>query len=72
MAADYVITESGGIPIAGGDGAVRLPVLVGEKGSCWSTLRITGTPGHASQPYATDNALVTAARVVATPGRLPA
>jgi acetylornithine deacetylase/succinyl-diaminopimelate desuccinylase-like protein len=64
VAADYVITESGGIPLPGGDGAVRLPVLVGEKGSCWSTLRITGTPGHASQPYATDNALVTAARVV--------
>jgi acetylornithine deacetylase/succinyl-diaminopimelate desuccinylase-like protein len=64
VAADYVITESGGIPVQGGDGAVRLPVLVGEKGSAWSTLRITGTPGHASQPYATDNALVTAARVV--------
>jgi acetylornithine deacetylase/succinyl-diaminopimelate desuccinylase-like protein len=64
VAADYVITESGGIPVPGGDGALRLPVLVGEKGSCWSTLRITGTPGHASQPYATDNALVTAARVV--------
>ncbi|HEY7071671.1 MAG TPA: M20/M25/M40 family metallo-hydrolase [Acidimicrobiales bacterium] len=64
VAADYVITESGGIPVPGGDGALRLPVLVGEKGSCWSTLRITGTPGHASQPYATDNALVTAAQVV--------
>jgi acetylornithine deacetylase/succinyl-diaminopimelate desuccinylase-like protein len=62
--ADYVITESGGIPVDPGDGTVRLPVLVGEKGSCWCTLRITGTPGHASQPYATDNALVTAARVV--------
>ena len=64
VAADYVITESGGIPVPGGDGAVRLPVLVGEKGSCWTTLRITGTPGHASQPYASDNALVTAAQVV--------
>jgi acetylornithine deacetylase/succinyl-diaminopimelate desuccinylase-like protein len=64
VAADYVITESGGIPVPGGDGAVRLPVLVGEKGSCWTTLRITGTPGHASQPYASDNALVTAAHVV--------
>jgi len=64
VAADYVITESGGIPVPGGDGAARLPVLVGEKGSCWTTLRITGTPGHASQPYASDNALVTAAQVV--------
>lgn len=61
---DYVITESGGIPVPGGDGALRLPVLVGEKGSCWCTLRISGTPGHASLPYDTDNALVTAARVV--------
>jgi acetylornithine deacetylase/succinyl-diaminopimelate desuccinylase-like protein len=61
---DYVITESGGIPIPGGDGEVRLPVLVAEKGSCWCTLRVHGTPGHASQPYATDNALVTAAEVV--------
>ncbi|HEY8545397.1 MAG TPA: M20/M25/M40 family metallo-hydrolase, partial [Acidimicrobiales bacterium] len=64
VGADFVITESGGIPVPGGDGALRLPVLVGEKGSCWCTLRITGTPGHASQPYATDNALVTAAEVV--------
>jgi acetylornithine deacetylase/succinyl-diaminopimelate desuccinylase-like protein len=61
---DYVVTESGGIPVATGDGAVGLPVMVGEKGSCWCTLRVTGTPGHASLPYATDNALVTAARVV--------
>jgi acetylornithine deacetylase/succinyl-diaminopimelate desuccinylase-like protein len=64
VGADYVITESGGIPVPGGDGGLRLPVLVGEKGSCWCTLRISGTPGHASQPYATDNALVTAASVV--------
>ena len=64
VGADYVITESGGIPVAGGDGKLRIPVVVGEKGSCWCTLRVTGTPGHASLPYETDNALVTAARVV--------
>jgi acetylornithine deacetylase/succinyl-diaminopimelate desuccinylase-like protein len=64
VGATYVITESGGIPIPGGDGGVRLPVLVGEKGSCWCTLRVKGTPGHASQPWGTDNALVTAAEVV--------
>ncbi|MGH9214150.1 MAG: M20/M25/M40 family metallo-hydrolase [Acidimicrobiales bacterium] len=62
--ADYVITESGGIPVPGGDGGVRLPVLVSEKGSCWCTLRVRGTPGHASQPWHTDNALVTASEVV--------
>ena len=32
VAADYVITESGGIPIPGGDGGIRLPVLVAREG----------------------------------------
>ena len=61
--ADYVITESGGyqMPSAGG---VRLPVLTAEKGTFWSKLRVRGTPGHGSQPFRTDNALVTAAEVV--------
>ena len=63
VVADYVITESGGIPIPSPDG-IKLPVIVGEKGTWWCTLRITGTPGHASQPYRTDNALVKAAEVV--------
>ena len=61
--ADYVITESGGIPIPSPSG-LRLPVVVGEKGSYWCTLRVKGTPGHASQPFRTDNALVKAAEVV--------
>ena len=61
--ADFVITESGGIPIPSPTG-IKLPVIVGEKGSYWCTLRVRGTPGHASQPYRTDNALVKAAEVV--------
>jgi acetylornithine deacetylase/succinyl-diaminopimelate desuccinylase-like protein len=61
--ADYVITEAGGFPLPSPTGT-KLPVIVGEKGTYWTTLRITGTPGHASQPYRTDNALVTAAEVV--------
>ncbi len=63
VGADYVITESGGfqIPTAAGP---RLPLVVGEKGSYWCTITVPGTPGHASQPYRTDNALVTAAEVV--------
>ncbi len=61
--ADYVITESGGIPIPSPTG-LKLPVIVAEKGSHWAHLRVTGTPGHGSQPYKTDNALVTAAAVV--------
>lgn len=63
VAADYVITESGGIPLPSPAG-LKLPVIVGEKGATWATLRIGGTPGHGSQPYRTDNALVTAAEVV--------
>ena len=61
--ADYVITESGGIPIPSPTG-LKLPVIVAEKGTHWVHLRISGTPGHGSQPYKTDNALVTAAKVV--------
>jgi acetylornithine deacetylase/succinyl-diaminopimelate desuccinylase-like protein len=63
VGADFVITETGGIPLPS-PGGVKLPVLVGEKGSHWCTLRVRGTQGHASQPYRTDNALVKAAEVV--------
>ncbi len=61
--ADYVLTESGGyqVPTPGGP---RLPVLVEEKGAFWARVVTTGVPGHGSQPYRTDNALVTAAEVV--------
>lgn len=61
--ADYVITESGGIPIPSPAGT-KLPVIVGEKGIHWCKLHIGGTAGHGSQPFRTDNALVTAAKVV--------
>lgn len=61
--ADFVVTESGGIPIPSPTGP-KLPVIVAEKGSHWAQLRVSGTPGHGSQPYKTDNALVTAAAVV--------
>jgi len=60
---DYLITEAGGFPMAGPEG-VRLPVITGEKGTFWCTLTVRGTPGHASQPLRTDNALVKAAEVV--------
>jgi acetylornithine deacetylase/succinyl-diaminopimelate desuccinylase-like protein len=60
---DYLITEAGGFPMPAPDG-VRLPVITGEKGVFWCTLTVRGTPGHASQPLRTDNALVKAAEVV--------
>jgi acetylornithine deacetylase/succinyl-diaminopimelate desuccinylase-like protein len=63
VTSDYVITEAGGIPMPTSQG-IKLPVMVGEKGSYWIRLTISGTPGHASQPFRTDNALVTAAEVV--------
>jgi len=63
VATDYVITESGGIPIPTPTG-VKLPIVVGEKGTHWTTLRVRGTPGHGSSPLLTDNALVKAAEVV--------
>ena len=63
IVADYVLTESGGFQIPSPNGP-RLPVMVEEKGTYWSQLTVRGTPGHASQPFRTDNALVTAAEVV--------
>lgn len=63
VAADYVVTESGGFQMPSARGP-RLPVIVGEKGSYWCRITVRGTPGHASQPFRTDNALVTAAEVV--------
>jgi acetylornithine deacetylase/succinyl-diaminopimelate desuccinylase-like protein len=60
---DYLITEAGGFPM-GSPGGVRLPVITGEKGAFWCTMTVRGTPGHASQPLRTDNALVKAAEVV--------
>jgi acetylornithine deacetylase/succinyl-diaminopimelate desuccinylase-like protein len=60
---DYVLTESGGYQMPTPEG-VRLPVLTAEKGTFWSKLRVRGTPCHGSQPYRTDNAVVTAAEVV--------
>ena len=61
--ADYVLTESGGYQMPTPEG-IRLPVLTAEKGTFWSKLRIGGTPGHGSQPFRTDNAVVTASEVV--------
>ena len=63
VVADYVITESGGIPLPSPSG-MKLPVIVAEKGVLDLRIRISGTSGHGSQPYRTDNALVTAAEVV--------
>ncbi len=57
--ADYVLTESGGI-----HRGRSISVTVGEKGTFWRNLVVRGTPGHGSQPFKSDNALVKAAKVV--------
>src|SRR5688572_2113756 len=61
--ADYVITETGGMPMPSPDG-IRLPALVAEKGALWTKLVVRGVAGHGSLPFRTDNALVKAAEVV--------
>jgi acetylornithine deacetylase/succinyl-diaminopimelate desuccinylase-like protein len=63
--ADFVVTEFGGfrMPLPSTSGA-KLPIMVGEKGSYWCSIRVRGTPGHGSMPFRTDNALIKAAEVV--------
>jgi acetylornithine deacetylase/succinyl-diaminopimelate desuccinylase-like protein len=60
---DYLVTEFGGARIPIGQGA-KLPIMVAEKGSQWTRLRVKGTPGHGSMPYHSDNALVKAAELI--------
>jgi acetylornithine deacetylase/succinyl-diaminopimelate desuccinylase-like protein len=60
---DYVITESGGVPIPTPSG-YKLRISVGEKGGNWRLLTVHGTPGHGSRPFRTDNAFVTAAIII--------
>ncbi len=63
IAADYVLTENGGLH-GGTPDAPAITVNVAEKGVAWRKLRVTGTPGHGSMPFRTENALVKAAAVV--------
>ena len=61
--ADYVLTENGGLH-SGPDTAPAISVNVAEKSVAWRRLTVSGTPGHGSMPYRTDNALVKAAAVI--------
>ncbi len=63
VGADYVLTESGGIPTDTPTGR-RIVMMSGEKGIGWRRLTVHGTPGHGSMPYGADNALITAAEIV--------
>lgn len=61
----YLLTESGGLH-NGAEGNRTVGVTVGEKGVAWRRLRVKGTPGHGSMPFGTDNALVSAAKIVSS------
>jgi acetylornithine deacetylase/succinyl-diaminopimelate desuccinylase-like protein len=63
LRADYLLTENGGTVTSNGE-ELSVTVHVGEKGVAWRRLRITGTPGHGSMPYGSDNALVKAGQVI--------
>jgi len=60
---DMLVTEFGGARIPLGT-SPKLPIMVAEKGSHWTKLRVRGTPGHGSMPYKADNAVVKMAEVV--------
>lgn len=65
VSCDYLLTEFGGFPMTlPGAPQPVYPVMVAEKGTYWCHIRVRGTPGHASSPFRSDNALVTAAEVV--------
>lgn len=68
---DYLLTEIG-TPMLHGDSGPGLPVTVAEKGPQWRRLSASGRPGHGSQPYGTDNALVPLAEAVARLASAPA
>jgi acetylornithine deacetylase/succinyl-diaminopimelate desuccinylase-like protein len=57
VACDYLLTEVA-TPGFRTESGLTLPVTVAEKGPAWRSLRLGGIPGHGSQPYGTDNALV--------------
>jgi acetylornithine deacetylase/succinyl-diaminopimelate desuccinylase-like protein len=57
VACDYLLTEVAAPPFRTSSGAI-VPVTVAEKGPAWRRLQSTGLPGHASQPFGRENALV--------------
>ncbi len=63
VACDFLLTEVATPGFVTGSG-LTLPVTIAEKGPAWRSLRLGGVPGHGSQPYATDNALVGLAHAV--------
>ena len=61
---DYQLNEIAYPPLQTPDGPAY-PVGVGEKGTYWRTVTAEGVPGHGSQPYARDNAVIHLGRAIA-------
>ncbi|BDZ50743.1 hypothetical protein GCM10025867_29840 [Frondihabitans sucicola] len=69
VAADAVLSESGGVPLSVDGAVLGVTVTVGEKGISTRRLDVSGHPGHASTPWRSSNAVITAAEAV---GRIAA
>jgi acetylornithine deacetylase/succinyl-diaminopimelate desuccinylase-like protein len=63
VACDYLLTEIA-YPALATTAGPAYPVSVAEKGPFWRRLGTGGTPGHGSQPYGTDNALLPLTRIL--------
>jgi acetylornithine deacetylase/succinyl-diaminopimelate desuccinylase-like protein len=61
--ADWVVTESGGLPSGTADSPV-LSVMSHEKGAWRARLRVLGALGHSAMPFGSVNALTVAAEVI--------
>lgn len=57
VACEYQLTEVAYPPIPTSDGSAY-PVSVAEKGPYWRKLTARGVPGHGSQPYGRENAVI--------------
>lgn len=67
---DYQLTEIAYPPLASPDGPA-FPVTVAEKGAYWRVVTATGIPGHGSQPYGRENAVVDLGRAIARLAEAP-
>ena len=59
VGAEMVLTEYGGIQSGN-----TVFMTTAEKGADWRMIEVSGSPGHGSMPYKTDNALIKAAKIV--------
>ncbi len=64
VACDYQLTEVAYPAITTPEG-LAFPVSTGEKGAYWRKVYASGVPGHGSQPYGRENAVIDLGRVIA-------